>query len=84
MEFIIILFLLVVVYWLFYGFKGVFYMLSLHKILRDEYGWTQSVIDTMWYFHQDELNKLKIEGQSTRRIAEHIDQHLSQFKSAFM
>ena len=80
MEFIIILVLLPVVYWLFYGFKGVFYMLSLHKILRDEYGWTQSVIDAMWYFHQGELNRLKIEGQSTRRIAELIDQHLSQFK----
>ena len=47
MEFIIILVLLPVVYWLFYGFKGVFYMLSLHKILRDEYGWTQSVIDAI-------------------------------------
>ena len=83
MEFIIILVLLPVVYWLFYGFKGVFYMLSLHKILKNEFGWTQSEIDTMWSYHSDELNKLKIEGQSTRQIAQHIDQYLSQYKSAF-
>ena len=30
-----------------------------------------------------ELNKLKVEGQSTRQLAQHIDQYLSQYKSAF-
>ena len=83
MEFIIILVISFVAIWFFQGSKGVFYMKSLHKILKNEYGWTQSEIDTMWSYHYDELNKLKIEGQSTQQIAQHIDQFLSQYKSSF-
>ena len=83
MEFILILIISFVVIWLFQGSKGVFYMTSLHKILKNEYGWTQSEIDEMWSYHRNELNRLKMEGQSTRQIAQHIDQYLSQYKSAF-
>ena len=83
MEFIIILIILFLVIWFFQSSKGVFYMTSLHKILKNDYGWTQSEIDTMWSYHREELNKLKIEGQSTGEIAQHIDQYLSQYKSAF-
>jgi len=58
-------------------------MYSLQNILKNEYAWTQSEFDEMWSYHRDELNKLKVEGQSTRQLAQHIDQYLSQYKSAF-
>ena len=83
MQILIILVLTFIVIMMFQGSKGVNYMLTLHKILKNEYGWTKSEIDTMWSYHSDELNKLKTEGQSTQQIAKHIDQYLSQYKSAF-
>lgn len=83
MQFIIILVLTFIVIWLFHGTKGVVYAKSLNNILKSEYGWTKSEIDRMWSNHWNELNKLKIEGQSTRQIAEHIDQYLSHYKTSF-
>jgi|TARA_B100001971_G_scaffold145926_1_gene134982 hypothetical protein len=83
MEFIIIFVLMIVVTLLFQGTKGVNYLLTLKKILKEEYGWTQSEFDEMWSYHQSELNQLKQDGQSTRQIAEHIDQYLNHYKSAF-
>ena len=83
LQFIIILVLTFIVIWLFQGTKGVVYAKSLEKILISEYGWTKSEITRMWSIHWNELNKLKIEGQSTGKIAQHIDQYLSQYKSAF-
>ena len=37
-------------------------------------GWTESETNTMWSYHYDELNRLKVEGQSTRQIAQHVEQ----------
>ena len=83
MQFIIILVLTFIVIWLFQGTKGVVYAKSLERILISEYSWTKSEIDRMWANHWNELNKLKIEGQSTHQIAEHIDQYLSYYKTSF-
>ena len=83
MQFIIILVLTFVVIWLFQGLKGVSYAKSLNNILITEYGWAKTEIDKMWANHWNELNKLKINGQSTRQIAEHIDQFLRQYKTSF-
>ena len=83
MEFILTLIISFVVIMFFQDSKGVLYMTSLHKILKNDYGWTQSEIDTMWSYHREELNRLKLEGQSTQQIADHIEQFLNQYKSAF-
>jgi|TARA_B100001971_G_scaffold155065_1_gene144466 hypothetical protein len=83
MSFLITLVLIFVAIWIFQGSKGVNYLFTLKRILKDEYGWTQSECDAMWADNMQALNQLKVEGQSTRQIAQHIDQYLSQYKSAF-
>lgn len=83
MQFIIIFVLVIIAIWFFQGSKGVVYMKQLNKLLKDDYGWTQSEFDIMWSNHADQLNKLKIEGMSTHQLAQHIDQYLSQYKNAF-
>ena len=83
MGFLIILVLIFVAIWIFQGSKGVNYLTTLKKILKDEYGWTQSEFDAMWTDNREALNQLKIEGQSSRQIAEHINTYFSHYKSSF-
>ena len=64
--------------------KMVSYLLTFKKILKDEYGWTQSKFDEMWSYHQSELNKQKLDGQSTREIAEYVDKFLNHQRKLIM
>ena len=83
MGFILTITILFIGIMFFQGSKGVFYMASLNKVLKNEYGWTQSEIDKVWNMHKKELNNLKLDGKSTRDIANYIDQHFHHYKSAF-
>tara|TARA_Y100000590_G_scaffold257019_1_gene288663 strand:+ start:674 stop:928 length:255 start_codon:yes stop_codon:yes gene_type:complete len=83
MEFLIILVITILIIFLFQGSKGVNYLITLKRILKDEYGWTQSEFDIMWAENQSALNELKMRGQSTRQIAEHINEHFSYYKTSF-
>ncbi len=83
MEFILIIAILFIGIMFFQASKGVFYMTSLNKILKNEYGWTQSEVDKLWNLQRKELNNLKIDGKSIRGIANYIDQHFHHYKSAF-
>jgi len=80
MEPILIIIISFVVIMFFQGSKGVFYMASLNKILKNEYGWTQSEIDKVWNMYRKDLNNLKLDGKSTKDIANYINRH---YKSAF-
>ncbi len=68
MSFLITLVLIFVAIWIFQGSKGVNYLFTLKRILKDEYGWTQSECDAMWADNMQALNQLKVEGQSLRPI----------------
>ena len=83
MGFLITLVLIFVAIWIFQGSKGVNYLITLKRILKDEYGWTQSECDAMWADNMQALNQLKTEGKSTRQIAEHINTYFSHYKSSF-
>ena len=83
MGFLITLVLIFVAIWIFQGSKGVNYLITLKRILKDEYGWTQSEFDVMWSENQSALNELKMRGQSTRQIAEHINTYFSHYKTSF-
>ena len=83
LAFILIFVLLFIGIMFFQGSKGVVYMASLNKILKNEYGWTQSEIDNVWNIHTKELNNLKLDGKSTSDIAKYIEQHFQHYKSAF-
>ncbi len=80
LAFILMSVLLFIGVMFFQGSKGVLYMASLNKILKNEYGWRQSDIDKLWNIQRKELNNLKLDGKSTSDIARFIDEHFYQYK----